>query len=149
MIPGDPRGVIELGNLNVKCLIFSIDDNNTLEILSTSVVQSDGMHNGVIVNLSKASNVIRSCISSAEKKAGVLLKTISVIVEQTEFLCTKFSKSKKIGGSKIHKDDIEFLLKEAKKQVTLNDDKQSIIHIFNHNYIVDGKIFIEEPIDIF
>ena len=37
------------------------------------------------------------------------------------FLCTKFSKHKKIDGSKIHKDDIEFLLKEAKKQVILND----------------------------
>ena len=149
MTTGDPRGVIELGNINVKCLIFSIDNNNILEILSTSVFRSDGMHNGVIVNLSKASSVIRSCISSAEKKAGVLLKKINVIVEQTEFLCTKFSKRKKIGGSKIHKDDIEFLLKEAKKQVTLNDDKQSIIHIFNHNYIVDNKTFVEEPIDVY
>ena len=58
----------------------------------------------------------------------------------------KFSKHKKIDGSKIHKDDIEFLLKEAKKQLILNDKNQSIIHIFNHNYIVDGKIFLEEPI---
>ena len=41
------------------------------------------------------------------------------------------------------------MLKEAKKQVTLNDEKQSIIHIFNHNYIVDGKNFIEEPIDVY
>ena len=31
----------------------------------------------------------------------------------------------------------------------LNDKNQSIIHIFNHNYIVDNKIFIEEPIDVF
>ena len=31
----------------------------------------------------------------------------------------------------------------------LNDKNQSIIHIFNHNYIVDGKIFIEEPINVF
>jgi cell division protein FtsA len=72
-----------------------------------------------------------------------------VVIEQPEFLCTKLSKHKKINGSKIHKDDIEFLLKEAKKQVILNDDKQSIIHIFNHNYIVDGKTFMEEPIDAY
>jgi cell division protein FtsA len=72
-----------------------------------------------------------------------------VVIEQTEFLCTKFSKDRKINGSKIHEGDIEFLLKEAKKQVVLNDSKQSIIHIFNHNYIVDGKEFIEEPIDVY
>ena len=59
-----------------------------------------------------------------------------------------FARFKKIDGYKIHKDDIAFLLKEAKKQLTLNDKKQSIIHIFNYNYIVDGKTFVEEPIDV-
>jgi len=149
MSSDDPRGIIELGNINVKCLIFRINDDNSSEILSTSIIRSEGIHNGVIVNLSKASNTIRSCISTAEKKAKILIKKINVVIEQPEFLCTKLSKHRKINGSKIHKDDIEFLLKEAKKQVTLNDDKQSIIHIFNHNYIVDGKTFMEEPINVY
>ena len=145
----NPIGVIELGNVSIKCLIFNISNDNTSEILSTSIVDSEGIHNGVVVNLSKATNAIRSCISSAEKRASILLKKINVVIEQTEFLCTKFSKDRKINGSKIHGGDIEFLLKEAKKQVVLNDSKQSIIHIFNHNYIVDGKEFIEEPIDVY
>jgi len=142
-------GIIELGCLSIKCLIFKIDDNDTSEILSSAIIESEGIHNGIIVNLSKASNAIRSCISSAEKEAKVSLKKINVVVEQPEFLCTKFSKNRKIGGSKIQKNDIEFLLREAKKQVMLNDEMQSVIHIFNHNYIVDGKTFIEEPINIY
>ena len=40
-------------------------------------------------------------------------------------------------------------MKEAKKHVIRNDDTQSIIHIFNHNYIVDGKTFLEEPIGVY
>ena len=149
MISENPIGIIELGDVNIKCLIFRINNDNSSEILSTSTTQSEGIHNGVIVNLTKASNAIRSCISKAEKQSKVLLKKINVVVEQPEFLCTKFSKQRKIDGSKIHKDDIEFLLKEAKKQVILNDDRQSIIHIFNYNYIVDGKTFVEEPIDVY
>ena len=145
----DPIGIIELGNINIKCLIFKINNNNVAEILSTSTIPSEGIHNDVVVNLTKASNAIRSCISNAEKKAKISLKKINVVFEQPDFLCTKFSKYKKINGSKIHKDDIEFLLKEAKKQLILNDKKQSIIHIFNHNYIVDGKTFVEEPIDVY
>ena len=144
-----PIGIIELGNINIKCIIFKINDNNTSEILSTSITSSEGIHNDIVVNLKKASNVIRSCIGVAEKKAKVSLKKINIVFEEPEFLCTKFSKHKKIDGSKIYKEDIEFLLKEAKKQLILNDKKQSIIHIFNHNYIVDGKIFIEEPINVF
>ena len=145
----DPKGIIELGNINIKCLIFRINDNNNSEILSTSITPSEGIHNDLIVNLAKASNAIRSCISTAERKAKISLKKINVIFEQPDFLCTKFSKHKKIDGSRIHKDDIEFLLKEAKKQLILNDKNQSIIHIFNYNYIVDNKTFVEEPIDVY
>ena len=149
MIYNEAIGIIELGNVKIKCIIFKINNDNSSEILSISLCDSAGIHNGVVINLSKASDVIRSCISIAEKKADVSLKRINVILEQPEFLCTKLSKNRKINGSKIHKDDITFLLKEAKKQVTLNDNTQSIIHIFNHNYIVDGKTFAEEPIDVY
>ena len=120
MIVDDPIGIIELGNINIKCIIFKINNNN-VEILSTSITPSDGFHNDVVVNLSKATSSIRTCISSAEKKAKIPLKRICVVIEQPDFLCTKFSKHKKVNGSKIHKDDIEFLLKEAKKQLVLND----------------------------
>ncbi len=144
-----PIGIIELGNINIKCLIFKVKSNNDTEILSTFITPSEGIHNDIVMNLSRASNAIRTCISTAEKKAKILLKKINVVFEQPDFLCTKFSKHKKIDGSKIHKDDIEFLLKEAKKQLILNDKNQSIVHIFNHNYIVDGKTFVEEPIDVY
>ena len=149
MSPEDIIGVIELGNLNLKCLIFRINKNNDLELLSSTVTFSEGFHNDVVMNFKKACDSIRQSISTAEKKAKVTLKKINVIFEQPDFLCTRFSKHKKIDGAKIHRNDIEFLLKEAKKQLILNDKNQSIIHIFNHNYIVDGKIFIEEPIDVF
>ena len=148
MIAGETIGVIEIGNINLKCLIFKVDENKT-EILSTSITPSEGFHNDTVVNLSKATNAIRSCISKAETKSRISLKKINVVLEQPDFLCTKFSKHKKIHGSKIHRDDIEFLLNEAKKQLLLNDKNQSIIHIFNHNYTVDNKKFIEEPINVY
>jgi len=142
-------GIIELSNLNIKCNIFDFNSEDKLEVIASALTKTEGIHNSTIVNVPKATQSIRLCISEAEKKAKVLLKKINVVIEQTEFLCTTFSKNRKIDGSKIQKEDIEFLLKEAKKQVILNDQTQSIIHIFNHNYIVDGKSFIEEPINIY
>ena len=61
MITSEPIGIIELGNINIKCIIFQINNNNNSEILSTSIVQSEGIHNGVIVNVTKALNAIRLC----------------------------------------------------------------------------------------
>ena len=143
------KAIIELSSINIKCVIFRVNNENFPEIVSANISNSKGIHNGTIINLSEASNAIRTCVGLAEKKTNISLKKISVVLEQPEFLCTTFSKERKIDGSQIHKDDIDFLLKEAKKQVMLNDEKQSIIHIFNHNYIVDGKTFVEEPIDVY
>ena len=83
-------GIIELGNLNIKCLIFKVKENNDTEILSTCIASSEGIHNGSVVNLARASRAIRSCIGNAEKKANTTLKKINVVFEQPEFLCTKF-----------------------------------------------------------
>ena len=69
MSSDDPRSIIELGNINIKCLIFKINSDDTPEILSTAITRSEGIHNGVIVNLTNASQVIRSCISTSEKKS--------------------------------------------------------------------------------
>ena len=91
----EPIGIIELGNSNLKCLIFKINNNNDSEILSTSTTSSEGIYNDVVMNLRKASDSIRFALSMAEKKADVSLKKIHVILEQPDFLCTRFSKKKK------------------------------------------------------
>ena len=51
MILSEATGIIELGNANIKCLIFKIDNNDNLQILSTYLTESQGIHNGVIINL--------------------------------------------------------------------------------------------------
>ena len=61
-------GIIEIGDKNLKCVIFKINDD-VPEILSTSTVNSDGVVNGSIVNIKKTSTAIRSCIGKAEEKA--------------------------------------------------------------------------------
>ena len=63
----DPIGIIEFGNLNIKCLIFKIN-NNKAEILSTSTTPSEGIHNDVVMNLTKASNAIIKSIELLEDK---------------------------------------------------------------------------------
>ena len=90
----------------MKEFIIASKEDETEEILSSSIIKSEGIKNCKIINLASATKSIRSCISSAENSAKVSLKKISIVLEQTEFLCTKFSKHRKIDGSKIQKNDI-------------------------------------------
>ena len=123
-------GIIELGNVFFKCIIFEDTTENPPKIISSYKLKSSGILNGTITDVSKASQCIRSCIGEAEKIGNITLKKINVIFEQPEFLCTKLSKNRKINGAKIQINDINFLLKEGKKQVLQNDEKHKIIHIF-------------------
>ena len=50
MNPDEPLGIIELGNLDIKCLIFKINNNKT-EILSTHINSSEGIHNDVVIKV--------------------------------------------------------------------------------------------------
>ena len=143
------KGIIELGNEHFKCLIFEVTDYDQPKIISSSIMPSKGISNGTITNLLEATRCIRSCVGEAEKIANITIKKISIVFEQPEFLCTKLSKNRKVNGAEIQRDDINFLLKEGKKQVTQNDENYKIIHIFNHNYIVDGKKFYDEHIGVY
>ena len=39
----NPVGIIELGNISIKCLIFKVNNSNNSEILSTSKTPSEGI----------------------------------------------------------------------------------------------------------
>ena len=60
--------IIDLGSENIKCAIFKINSDRSSEILSTSIIKSQGINNCKILNLDKASNAIRRCVTEAEKK---------------------------------------------------------------------------------
>lgn len=138
--------VVELGTTSLRCVVGKVNNDESLEILDAHSSESRGIHNGVIINLDEAAKSIRSCLSNVEKKLKIYLRKINIVIEPQEFLCTRISKSKVVGGAKIQKEDISYLLKEAKKQTQLNNPKHSIIHIFNYNYFADGKEFEKEPI---
>jgi len=140
---------IDLGTSNIKCAIFSLGSDGLPKLIGSSKKKTKGIHNSIIVNINDAIDSIRSCLIEAEKKSQIHLNKINVLIDPIEIITTRLTKFKKINGSKIEKDDVSFLLKEAKKQVELNNSKLSNIHIFNYKYIVDNKLFKDFPFNIY
>ena len=141
--------VIDLGTFHLKCAIFLLNENSVPQLIGFSKKKTQGIHNSIITNIKHAINSIRACLAEAEKKSNISLSKIHVLIDPIEIITTRLSKYKKISGSKIEKDDISFLLKEAKKQIELNDSRLSNIHIFNYKYVVDNKLFKNLPYDIY
>ena len=141
--------VIDLGTSNLKCAIFSIGSDRLTRLIGFSKKKTKGIHNSIIVNINDAIDSVRSCLVEVEKESQISLNKINVLIDPTEIITTRLTKSKKINGFKIEKNDVSFLLKEAKKQVELNNSKLSNIHIFNYKYVVDNKLFKDLPFNIY
>ena len=56
---------------------------------------------------------------------------------------------KKLNGSKVEKRDLDYILNEAKSSISKNQEKNSILHILNSNFIIDKIKQNKIPLNLF
>ena len=142
------NAVIDLGSNKLKSAIFDFDKRQS-KLIAYSEIKTSGINNSLITNFDQACESIRTIITDLEKKAGININIITVLLEPTEIITTRITKFKKMEGVKIENEDINFLLRESKKQLEKNDKNFSQLHMFNFKYIIDNKVFKDLPINIF
>ena len=108
--------LIDLGSNNLKCAIFSYEGKKS-NLIAFSEKKTQGIHNSTITNFDEACESLNSVISDVEKKSKITLEKITVIIEPRELVTTRITNFKKMEGSRIDKNDINFLLRESKKNV--------------------------------
>lgn len=91
---------------------------------------------------------IEKIISKIEKYTNEYLENIDLMIDSPKTLSISLSLLKKFDGSKLKKEDIQFLIQEAKQQVLRNYSDQSIMHIIVKKYKIDGKDYTLMPQDI-
>jgi len=97
---------------------------------------------------SSAGIEIEKIISNLEKNTNEYLENIDLMIDSPKTLSIGLSLSKNFDGSKLKKDDIQFLIQDAKQQVLRNYLNQNIIHIIVKNYKIDNKNYTFLPSDI-
>ena len=66
--------IVELGSTKINCVIAETDQDSKIKILASSSTLSMGIHNGVIINPTKAIQAIKECISDIETKINFTIK---------------------------------------------------------------------------
>ena len=82
-------------------------------------------------------NKIKDIITSLEKDIDEYIDCTSLMIDCREMLTIGISISKKLDGSKLKKEDIQFLIQDAKQQILKNYSSQNISHIIIQNYKID------------
>ena len=67
---------LDIGTCNTRVVIGLLHEDNNVEIIGVSQNPSEGVRNGVIVNIDACKNVIQKTIEDAELMAGVQVVSV-------------------------------------------------------------------------
>ena len=96
----------------------------------------------------KSNFEIEKIISSLEKDTDEYLNSINLMIDSPEMISIGLSVSKKFDGKKLQKEDIQFLIQNAKQQILENYSNLNIIHIIVKNYKIENINYSSIPLDV-
>jgi len=91
---------------------------------------------------------IQKIITLLEKNTNEFIDDVNLMIDSPKMLSIGISVSKKFDGSKLRKEDVQFLIQQAKQQIVKNYKDQNIIHIIINNYRINDAEYTFLPNEI-
>jgi cell division protein FtsA len=137
---------LDIGTTKVCAVVASINSQNRIHILGVGKAPSDGLNRGVVVNIDKTVNAIKTAIKQAELASGIEVNSVNVGIAgdhirsiRSKGVITINNKDKEITV-----EDVERILKDC-QQIMLPPDQQ-ILHVIPQEFVVDGQDGITDPV---
>ncbi len=99
------------------------------------------------INFESLQNLVEKNVRELEKSISELIKEINLIVDTPETTSLKLSIMKNSVGKKISKEDLMYLIQDAKQQIMKSNRDLNIMHILVEKYILDNIEFKTLPDD--
>jgi len=124
----------DLGSSHIRVGAFNkTEQENSFQIKKSCISNFTNKN----FNLSNAESIMEEIILTIEKKSNEYLDKIDLMIDSPEFFSVSLSLSKNFDGSKLKKEDVQFLIQDAKQQILRNYQNDKIIHIIVQNYKID------------
>ncbi len=140
---------LEINKSNFIFFVGKYDEKNNLKKIYELKTQIIGLEDNRISDYDKVFNLMKENIYLIEKKFNFTFKEIVIVLDNLNpsFLC--LSGYKKLNGSQILKENINYILTTLKSYVEKIETNKTILHIFNSKYILDNKQIDNLPIGLF
>lgn len=133
---------LDIGTCFIRTIIAEIDENEKIEIIGVSKIPSQGVRNGVIVNIDAAMNAIQKSVMEAEDKAAVEVRCVYTDIGGSQI--ESFDSNGQVGvdtSKKSRMTEIDVGTKaralESARQISIPLDK-TLLHLIPQTYIIDG-----------
>ena len=136
---------LDIGTTKVCAVVTAYDPvQDTIEVIGTGTAQCDGLKRGVVSNINKTAEAIKTAIDRAAQQSGYELARV-VIGVSGEHISTSFTRGiVTTRTSEISSDDVQRLHHEL-HQVNVTPDRR-ILHVIPQDYIIDGQDGISDPL---
>jgi cell division protein FtsA len=145
----EPYLIIDLNDESLIFFIITCDETNELKIIKKKIIESTGIQNGKIIDYNRTSKLIKEIINQIEDEIDFYFSKVSIVINPTDIKCLNVSGFKKLNGSQVLNEDIAFILNDVKNIVTFNENKSSVIHLFNSSFNLDSDNLENLPIGLF
>jgi cell division protein FtsA len=145
--------VLDIGSTKICCVIARLvpraegkslrDRTHVVEVIGFGYGKSSGIKSGVITDLDKAEQAVRTVVGMAERAAGLTVQSVIVNVTAGRLGSETFSATVNLGGQEVERADIQRVLRAVNERSVRPE--RSIIHALPIGYALDGQKGIKDP----
>ncbi|MEX0685197.1 MAG: cell division protein FtsA [Balneolales bacterium] len=137
---------LDIGTTKVCAVVASIDEMQKINILGVGKAPSEGLNRGVVVNIDRTVNAIRTAIEQAQLASGIEVRSVNVGIAGDHIRSMRSKGVITINNkdNEITIKDVERLLEDCQRIMLPSD--QQILHVIPQEFIVDGQDGISDPV---
>ncbi len=137
---------LDIGTTKIVCLVGRRNEYGKIEILGMGRSESVGVTRGVVSNIEKTVQSIKSAVSEAENQSGVTIREVNVGIagQHIKSLQHRGIKVRSTQEEEIGQKDIDALIDDMYKLYM--QPGEEIIHVLPQEYIVDNEQGIKDPV---
>lgn len=137
---------LDIGTTKVCAVVASIDEQDRIHILGVGKAPSDGLNRGVVVNIDKTVNAIKTAVEQAQLASGIEVNSVNVGIAGDHIRSIRSKGVITINNrdKEITVQDVERLLEDCQR-IMLPPDQQ-ILHVIPQEFVVDGQDGISDPV---
>lgn len=137
---------LDIGTTKIVAIVGRRNEFGKIEILGMGKSESFGVARGVVQNIDKTVEAIRSAVTEAESKSGVDIKTVNVGIagQHIKSVQHRGIKTRSSVEDEISQKDIDSLIEDMFRLVM--QPGEQIIHVLPQEYIIDSEQGIKNPI---
>ena len=137
---------IDVGTTKICTIVADADEGGSVRVLGVGVTPSQGLHKGLVVNISDAANSIRESVRKAEQASGTKVESayVGVTGRHVTSLNNRGVVAITHNDRLVRPDDLRRVLQSARSIKVPSDRK--LLHVIPRGYAIDGQVGVKNPV---